>query len=154
MTKVLVPWLLAIVGSGCAAPRSSPGPQPGALDAGRLERALRAEMTATHTPGVAIAIVQHGEVVYAKGFGVTNVETATPVTPDTLFFSASMGKMLTAAMVVSLLAERHVSLDAPIGTLVNGFGPRLASVTMRQLLSHTAGLVNGTRRNLSVGTQR
>ncbi len=67
------------------------------MGAGELEAAVLEEMNETHTPGVAVAVVSGDEIVFARGFGVSDVETGTPVTPDTLFRIGSTTKMYTAA---------------------------------------------------------
>ena len=110
-----------------------------------LEGVVLRELRETNTPGAAVAVVSGGRVVYAKGFGVSSVETGAPVTPDTLFRVGSVTKMLTAAVFVSLAEEKGVALDAPIGGAVKGLGPRLSSVTPRQLLSHSAGVIDYAR---------
>jgi CubicO group peptidase (beta-lactamase class C family) len=101
-----------------------------------LERVVTNELKETSTPGAAVAIVSGDRIIYAKGFGISNVETGAPVTPDMLFLLASTTKMLTAAALVSVAEERRLSLDQPIGDYVKGLGPRLSRVTMTQLLSH------------------
>lgn len=110
-----------------------------------LERVVLRELKETNTPGAAVGVVSGGRVVYAKGFGVSNVETGTPVTPDMLFRVGSVTKMLTAAVFVSLAEEKGIALDAPIGDALRGLGPRLSSVTPRQLLSHSAGVIDYAR---------
>lgn len=105
-----------------------------------LERVVTAELEETKTPGALVAIVQGDRVVYAKGFGIANVETGQPMTPEMLFPIASMTKMYTAAALVSLAEEGKIDLNAPIGRYLGGLSPRLASVSAHQLLSHTAGL--------------
>ncbi len=108
-----------------------------------LERVVLAELEETKTPGAVVAIVQGETIIYQKGFGVANVETAHPVTPEMLFRIGSMTKMYTAAALVSLAEEGKIDLNAPIGKYLAGLPPRLASVTAHQLLSHTAGLADG-----------
>lgn len=108
-----------------------------------LERVVMAELEETKTPGAVVAIVQGAAIVYQKGFGVSNVETAQPVTPEMLFRIGSMTKMYTAAALVSLAEEGKIDLNAPIGKYLEGLPPRLASVTAHQLMSHTAGLADG-----------
>ena len=107
-----------------------------------LEKVVTAELKETNTPGASVAIVSGGRVVFAKGFGVASVETGAPVTADMLFRVGSVTKMLTAAVLVSLLEERKIALDEPVGTFVTGIGPRLERLTARQLLSHSAGLID------------
>src|SRR5262245_14901437 len=108
-----------------------------------LERVVLAELEETKTPGAVVAIVQGASVVYQKGFGVSNVETAQPVAPEMLFSIGSITKMYTAAALVSLAEEGKIDLNAPIGKYLEGLPPRLASVTAHQLMSHTAGLADG-----------
>lgn len=110
-----------------------------------LGRVALRELRETNTPGAAVAVVRGGRVVYAEGFGVSNVETGAPVTPDMLFRVGSVTKMLTAAVFVGLAEEKGVPLDAPLGEAVAGLGPRLARLTPRQMLSHTAGLIDYAR---------
>ena len=108
-----------------------------------LERVVLAELEETKTPGAVVAIVQGETIVYQKGFGVSNIETAQPVAPDMLFRIGSMTKMYTAAALVSLAEEGKIDLNAPIGKYLEGLPPRLGSVTAHQLMSHTAGLTDG-----------
>ena len=97
--------------------------------------------------GVAVAVVREDEVV-VRGFGVRDVGTGAPVTPETMFHLASVSKMFVATAVVSMATARDeaasaLDLDAPIidwvpeFTLADG---RAREVTARGLLSHTSGL--------------
>src|SRR5882762_665976 len=97
-----------------------------------LETTVNAELKATNTPGAAVAVVLGDHVVFAKGFGVANVETGTPVTPDTLFRIASTTKMLTAAALVALAEQDKIKLDEPIGKYVKVLRPKLSQVTVHQ----------------------
>ena len=108
-----------------------------------LEATVNEELKATNIPGAAVAVVIGDRVVFAKGFGVSNIETGTPVNPDTLFRIASTTKMMTAAAAVALAQQGKLELNAPIGKYLPGLSPKLASVTMHQLLSHTAGIRDG-----------
>ena len=66
------------------------------LDAPALEASANQELAATKTPGAAIGIVSEGRLIYAHGFGTSNLDTGAPVTPETLFRLGSTTKMLTA----------------------------------------------------------
>lgn len=107
-----------------------------------LEKVVLHELKETNTPGAAVAVVRGDRVIYAKGFGISNVETGTRVTPDMLFRVGSITKMLTATVLVSLAEEGKIALDAPMGDAVKGFEPRLSRVTAHQLLSHSAGIID------------
>lgn len=123
-------------------PRLAQHSQPGFS---ALEQTALAELKETNTPGAAIAIVSGDRIVFAKGFGMANVETGAPVTPDLLFRIGSITKMFTAATLVSLAEEGKLKLDAPIGNYVKGLNAKLAQVTAHQLLSHTAGVRDEAR---------
>lgn len=97
--------------------------------------------------GLAVAVVREEEVV-ARGFGVRDVDTGEPVTPETMFHLASVSKPFVATAIVSLATARDageplLDLDAPIVdrlpefTLADG---RAGEITARQLLSHSSGL--------------
>lgn len=90
--------------------------------------------------GLAVAVVQDGEVALARGFGTRDVRTGAPVTPETLFHLASVSKTFVAAAVVAVPA---LDLDSPVVrwlpdlTLADG---RQGEVTLRHLLTHTSGI--------------
>ena len=105
-----------------------------------LEAVVNEEIKTTNTPGAAVVVIVGDQVVFARGFGVANVETRTPVTPDTLFRIASTTKMLTAAALVALAEQGKIKLDEPVGKYVKGLRPALSRVTVHQLLTHSAGL--------------
>ncbi|HEV7859924.1 MAG TPA: serine hydrolase domain-containing protein [Pyrinomonadaceae bacterium] len=90
--------------------------RPVPVDYTELEKVIQEELKATGTPGAAISIVNGDRVVYAKGFGVSNIETGAPVTTDMLFRLGSTTKMFTGAALVTLAAQRKLKLDEPIGT--------------------------------------
>jgi CubicO group peptidase (beta-lactamase class C family) len=110
------------------------------VDFSEFEKIALAELQETGTPGAAIAIISGDRVIFAKGFGVANLETQAPVTTHTLFQIGSITKTFTAAALLNLAAEGRLALDKPIGHYVKGLSPKLSQVTTQQLLSHTAGL--------------
>lgn len=85
-------------------------------------------------PGVAVAVDAGGRVVEAAA-GVLNSATGVEATVDSVFQIGSVTKVLTATLVMGLVAEGLVELDAPVGRYLPGF----REVTVRQLLCHTAG---------------
>jgi CubicO group peptidase (beta-lactamase class C family) len=125
------------------APPGSVFAQRSQTDFAPLEKAALDELRESNTPGAALAVVSGDHIVYVKGLGVSNVETGTPVAPEMLFRSGSVGKMFTAALLTSLAEEGKINLDEPIGKYVRGLSPKLSQVTSHQLLSGTAGLIDG-----------
>ncbi len=107
-------------------------------------RDLAAEMSRLHVPAVSIAVIHGGKVEWAKGYGQMR-ETGGPVKPETLFQAASISKSLTAMAAMKLVEEGKMSLDAPINSELKSWKlpeNKLTEghpVTLRQLLSHTAG---------------
>ena len=107
-----------------------------------LEKTVLRELKETNTPGAAVAIVSGNRVIYAKGFGTSDVETGSPVTPEMIFRVGSISKMLTASVLVSLAEEGKIALDAPVGDFVKGLDTRLSRLTAHQLMSHSAGIID------------
>ncbi|WP_158508999.1 alpha/beta fold hydrolase [Gemmatirosa kalamazoonensis] len=98
-------------------------------------------------PGLGLAIVRNDSVIYAKGYGVKDVNRPDRVDERTLFAIGSASKAFTAASVAMLVDEKKVSLDAPAATYLPGFAlaDPFASreITVRDLLAHRSGLARG-----------
>lgn len=114
--------------------------QTKAIEFSELDKVAIDELKARQTPGAAIAVLINGRLAYIKGYGVSNVETGTPVTTETLFRMGSTTKMFTAAALVTLAANGKIKLDAPIGDVVKELHPSLARLTPHQLLTQSSGL--------------
>jgi len=100
---------------------------------------VRAEIQKQHIPGIALLVARHGRIVRADGFGLANVELEVPTKPQTIFQSGSVGKQFTATAVMMLVEEGKVSLDDPLTKYFADAPPTWRDVTVRELLSHTAG---------------
>ena len=101
-----------------------------------FEAELETLRTVLQIPGMAVGIVEAGELVWAKGFGFANVEQGIPVTPATPFRIASVTKTFTATLAMQLLEEGALDLDEPISNYGVSVGD--PQVTVRHLLSHTS----------------
>lgn len=108
----------------------------------QVEKAALDELKRTNIPGAALAIVRGDKIIFAKGFGVSSVETGVPVTPDTLFRIGSVTKMFTATALITLAEQGKIKLNEPVGNYAKGLNPLLSRLTAHQLLSHTAGIVD------------
>lgn len=96
-------------------------------------------------PGISIAVINDFEIEWARGFGVCEAGTTSEVTPDILFQAASISKPIFALAVMRLVQEERISLDEDVNTYLTSWRiPAIADwqprITLRQLLSHTAGL--------------
>jgi CubicO group peptidase (beta-lactamase class C family) len=110
-----------------------------------VEDAARRALTASTTPGLAVALVHRGEAVWAAGYGVADRGTGQPVTAGTRFQAASLSKPVTAWGVLRLVESGRIGLDEPITGRLRRWRPPPSpfdaeSLTVRRLLSHTASL--------------
>lgn len=101
---------------------------------------LEAQRAKHHIPGVALLVVKEGETVKCQGYGLANVEHQTPVTPDTVFQLGSIGKQFTATGIMLLAEDGKLSVDDPIRKFLPDAPDSWQPTTLKQLLSHTAGL--------------
>lgn len=99
-------------------------------------------------PGAALAVTKDSRLVYARGFGLADVENKAPVQPESLFRIASISKPITAVAVMQLAERGKLSLDDKAFALLSvephladgaKFDSRLNDITIRQLLQHTGG---------------
>lgn len=95
-------------------------------------------------PGLAIAIVKDGALIYAKGFGFANIDTKKPVNENTIFNVGSTTKAFTAAGIAMLVDQKKLDWDAPIREYLPSFklghGDDYASTNLRDMMSHRTGL--------------
>ena len=100
-------------------------------------------MSRTKLPGFALGIVKDGELVYAKGFGVTNLDGGAPVTPQTVFQWAETSMAPTAMAVLQLVEQGKIDLDAPVTDYLPYFklaDERYKDITVGQILMHRSGI--------------
>jgi CubicO group peptidase (beta-lactamase class C family) len=107
-----------------------------------IDRYIHAEMQKRQIPGLALLIVRDGKIVRAQGYGFANVELHAAVRPETVFQSGSMGKQFTATAVLMLAEEGKLSLDDRLTRFFPDAPAAWRQVTVRQLLSHTAGFAD------------
>lgn len=100
---------------------------------------VKAEMQRQHIPGLSLLVAKDGKIVQAEGFGLANVELQVPVKPATVFQSGSVGKQFTATAVMMLVEEGKIALDDPLTKYFKDAPSSWNAVTVRELLSHTAG---------------
>ncbi len=112
-------------------------------------RTLAERMAYYQVPGVSIAVIDNWEIEWAQGYGVLAAGGDEPVTVDTLFHAASIAKSVSAAAVLTLVESGLLDLDENVNDrLVSWQVPdnqytTTEKVTLRRLLSHSAGLADG-----------
>ncbi len=109
---------------------------------------LADRMSDLRVPGVSIAVIHNGRIDWARGIGVARAG-GTAVTPGTLFQAASISKSVTGMAVMRLVQEKKLDLDSDVSQYLrawtippNDFTGQ-SKVTLRRLLSHTAGITGG-----------
>jgi CubicO group peptidase (beta-lactamase class C family) len=111
-----------------------------------LDDSIAVMMQKRHIAGLSLAVIQNGEIVKATGYGFTDESHAKPVTPDTLFQAASVSKPVAAMAALRFAEAGKLSLDADVNTVLQSWRvpenefTKDQKVTLRRLLSHTAGL--------------
>ncbi len=109
-------------------------------------KTLAERMAALKVPGISIAVINEGVIEWAKGYGVAEAGTSTPVTPRTLFQAASISKPVTALAALRLVEQGKLVLDEDVNAKLTSWKvpetdlTKTEKVTLRRLLSHTAGL--------------
>lgn len=140
ISKAVLVFGQALLISLCAVSSTAKPGARSAVDYIALDQLVAAELKEKHTPGAVVAIVSEGQVVYAKAFGLANVETNAPMQSEMLFRIGSTTKMFTAAAMLRLSEAGKIKLNEPIGNRVKGLSPRLAQVTPDHLLSNSGGV--------------
>ncbi len=106
----------------------------------QVDSIVTSELARTQTPGAQVAVAYQGRVIYAKAYGVADVETSRPLTNASLLRIGSVTKMITGAMAAELAEQGKLDLQAPISRYVPSLeGKQVGTVTTHQLLTHTAG---------------
>ncbi|WP_175847995.1 serine hydrolase domain-containing protein [Burkholderia arboris] len=119
--------------------------EPDAALRHRLDDALDRALADERMVGAVVLVAQDGELRYARAAGLADRETGTPMREDALFRLSSVTKPVVAAAAMRLVAAGHLTLDEPVARWLPEFRPTLtdgtpAVITLRHLLSHTAGL--------------
>ena len=122
----------------------------------RMDGLLGAAVERGDVPGVVAVVVDRKGVLYEGAFGKRNLTTGEPMTPDTVCWIASMTKAITGACTMQLVEQGKLDLDAPAeqwapmlkeAQVLEGWDdegkpklrPPTRPITLRQLLTHTAG---------------
>lgn len=108
-----------------------------------FDTAVKETMDAWNLPGLAIAIVKDGEIVYIKGHGVKQIGNPDKVNTHTVFQIASLTKTFTSTLVGMMAEQRKLSFNTPISKfkpdLVLGSPEQTQKITLKHVLSHTTG---------------
>ncbi len=125
----------------CSPAATAPANAAGSAE---LKTYLRQSMEAWRVPGMAVAVIEDGDLTLLEGYGVRDVDTKQPVTPDTLFVAASTTKAFTSLGIGMLVDDGAFEWDQAVSAYLPDFvlaeDQRTNSVTVRDMLSHRTGL--------------
>lgn len=114
---------------------------PVAGQQGKTDEFVNAQLREQAIPGLALAIVEDGKVIKAAGYGYAELERKIPMTPDTVLKIASVSKQFIATGIMLLVQDRKLSVDDSVRKYIADAPAVWTGITIRHLLSHTAGLV-------------
>jgi CubicO group peptidase (beta-lactamase class C family) len=146
--------VLAAASPGLAEPNGAKPNGAKPADYKALDAEAARLMAAGKIPGLAFAVIEHGEVVHVSAQGWRNVEKKLPLTPDTIMYAASITKAAFGDYVLMLVDDGKIDLDTPIKAYLPrplpdypqyadlAGDPRWERITPRMLMTHTAGFPN------------
>lgn len=103
---------------------------------------LFAAYTGATVPGASVVVIQNGQVVFRRAYGMADLERRIPATPETGYRLASVSKQFTAMAVMLLAKEGKLRYDQPIRDFLAELPPATQPVTVRHLLNHTSGILD------------
>lgn len=133
-------WQLLAPSSAPAQVAQASTPAATAAAPAGLETYLRQKMARKRIPGMQVAVVQHGRIVFSHHYGIANLQDQVPVTADTVFSINSATKAFTGVAILQLVDAGKLQLDAPISRYLQNLPPTWQPITVRQVLNHTSGL--------------
>jgi len=92
------------------------------------------------SPGCALGVYENGHIVYARGYGMADLNAGAPIAPDTVFHVASMSKQFTAASIILLAEDGKLSLKDDIHKYIPELPDFGEPITLNDLMHHTSGL--------------
>jgi CubicO group peptidase (beta-lactamase class C family) len=112
----------------------------------RLKEAVEHQLPTFNAPGIAIGITQRERTLHAAVFGLANQEAGIPLTPETLFQIGSISKSFASIVLLQLQEQGLLDINDPITKYLPWFEVQseYAPITLRHLMSHTAGIICGS----------
>lgn len=115
---------------------------------------VRSQLASRRLPGVALAVVKDGRLVKAAGYGVASLELNVPVSPETVFEIGSISKQFAANAILLLVEDGKLKLDDPVSSYLPRTPPMWSAITIRHILTHTAGLPDFDSGNIGFSYRR
>ncbi len=102
---------------------------------------VRIMMSKKHIPALSIAVLKDGKILKMQSYGLANIETRSPANLQTVYRTGSVSKQFIAAAVMLLVQDGKINLDDPVRKFIDSIPVTWDSITVRNLLTHTSGLV-------------
>jgi D-alanyl-D-alanine carboxypeptidase len=145
--RLLVSLLIfaIILGAGACASsnHSSPSSNPPPLLSATIDNLVQLEIKQSGVPAIDVALAKKGTILYAHGYGLSNISADLPAQRDTIFEIGSITKQFTAALIMKLQEKGLLHVDDSIAPYLPQYGFP-AAITIRMLLTHTSGLADFT----------
>jgi len=109
-------------------------------DTNSIDSLIKSEMDERRIPGLSIAIIQNGKIIHKNAYGYSVIEHRVPSKVETIYELASITKQFIATGILILEQEGLIDVDRPIENYLDSLPEKWKSLTLKQLLSHTAGL--------------
>lgn len=146
---------LALLLEGCQAPPSGASSVPPALPTSlKIDAEVQRLMAQEDVKGLALALIDGGEIVHVAAYGLRSVERGLPLETDSVMYGASLTKAAVAVLALQLVEEGQLELDRPVAEFLPRplweyedhldlvGDPRCAQLTTRHVLSHGTGFAN------------
>ncbi len=140
--RYVIALAICICATGCA--HQTPPARTYAADLSRIDETVRLAMAATGAKGMAITVVDSGQMVFVKAYGVRDASAA-PLREDTVMYGASLTKAAFGYLVMQLVEEGRLGLDVPISQYLPQPLPSYASSDIVRRYSAFAGLAGDDR---------
>lgn len=120
-----------------------------------LDTFIKRELKRFNAPGIAVGLTERATTLRVGVYGLANQDAQTPVAPQTIFQIGSISKSFTSIVLLQLQEQGWLNIDASVGDYLSWFElpSRYAPITLRHLMSHTAGIITGTDETLSAFTE-
>jgi CubicO group peptidase (beta-lactamase class C family) len=106
-----------------------------------------------HVPGLSVAVIDLGHVIFTQGYGFADIENGVPATADTVYRIASISKSITATAAMKLVEAGKLDLDVPVQKYCSDFPKKPWPITARELLSHQSGIRDYRKDEESINTR-
>jgi CubicO group peptidase (beta-lactamase class C family) len=115
---------------------------------------VRSQLQSRRLPGVSLAVVKDGRIVKAAGYGLASLELDAPATEKTVYEIGSISKQFAANAVLLLVEDGKVRLDDPVSKYLTNSPAAWSAITVRHILTHTAGLADFDTGNIGFSYRR